>query len=74
MIFVFNPYEECLEDDGVRKVPTMPELLRFTECMYDVMESQGIPYHVISVLDREERVNLVLEKIRQWKPSVIKAT
>ena len=47
----------------MRLVPKMEELIQFTEILEDFLCKVEINYTLIDVLDIEERVNIVLNKI-----------
>lgn len=67
MVFVVRPFSECIQTDEIRLVPKMEELLHYTDKMEAVLQDNGIPYTVIDVLDLKERVNIVKEKILEYK-------
>ena len=62
-----RPFPECIQTDEIRLVPKMEELLHYTDKMEAVLQDNGIPYTVIDVLDLKERVNIVKEKILEYK-------
>jgi len=68
-----TPHEECIADDGVRlSKPTIGELQRFTDVMFSLLQQHSIPHHTISVLDRRQRVELIVDVVRNTKPSLLK--
>ena len=69
-MFVVKPFPECIQEDGVRLVPKMNELLFFTDAMENVLQDSDIPYTVIDVLDIGERVEIVKEKLRECKSAM----
>ncbi len=73
LIFIVWPQLECIEDDGVRVTPKIKELIKFTQNMTTIVKSYNISFVVIDVLDLEERVKLVLDKVSMVKPSIINA-
>jgi len=66
-MFVVRPYPECLQTDDIRLVPKMEELINYTNIMEKVLQENDIPYTVIDVLDLEKRVDIVKEKILEYK-------
>jgi len=71
-IFVVTPHVECIADDGVRlSKPSMDELQRFTDVMLAQLQQHSIPHHIISVLDRQLRVEQIVEVVRAKKPSLL---
>lgn len=67
LVFVVRPYPECLQTDEIRLVPKMEELLNYTKMMEKVLQENEIPYTVIDVLDLKKRVDIVKEKILEYK-------
>ncbi len=53
--------------------PKIKELIKFTQNMITIVKSYNISFVVIDVLDLEERVKLVLDKVSIVKPSIINA-
>lgn len=66
-MFVVRPYPECLQTDDIRLVPKMEELINYTNIMEKVLQENDIPYTVIDVLDLKKRVDIVKEKILEYK-------
>jgi len=62
-IFLIEPSEVCLEDDRTRMISTMKELQEFTTCFKDLFKELNIPYHLISTVPLQERVDFVLHYI-----------
>jgi predicted ATPase len=62
-IFVITPNRECIKDDGVRLQPKLEDLQKFTQCMKKTLRENAIRFHEIDVLDIEERVKRVVEKL-----------
>jgi len=70
---VVTPHTECIADDGVRlSKPSMDELRHFTDVMLAQLQQQDISHHTISVLDRQGRVEQIVEVVRNRKPSLLK--
>jgi len=67
LMFVVRPYPECLQTDDIRLVPKMEELINYTNIMEKVLQENDIPYTVIDVLDLKKRVDIVKEKILEYK-------
>ena len=68
-----TPHVECIADDGVRlSKPSIAELHRFTDVMLAQLQQQSIPHHVVSVLDRQSRVEQIVQVVRDRKPSLLK--
>lgn len=66
-MFVVRPYPECLQTDDIRLVPKMEELINYTNIMEKVLQENDIPYTLIDVLDLKKRVDIVKEKILEYK-------
>ena len=72
-LFVVTPHVECIADDGIRlSKPTIDELQRFTDVMFSLLQQLSIPHHIVSILDRRQRVEQVVQVIRNKKPSIMK--
>ena len=72
-LFVVTPHAECIVDDGVRLgKPSVDELRHFTDVMCSVLQQQSIPHHTISVLDRQRRVEQIVDVVRAKKPALLK--
>ena len=68
-----TPHEECIADDGVRlSKPSIEELQRFTDVMFCLLQQLNIPHHIVSVLDRQQRVEQIVDVVRSKKPSLLK--
>lgn len=63
LIFVLTPHKECLVDDGFRLMASLDELQHFTNVMQLTLDELKIPYITIEQLDREKRVQIVMEHI-----------
>jgi len=69
---VVTPHEECIADDGVRlSKPSVEELQCFTEVMVSQLQQLNIPHHIIRVLDRQQRVEQIVDVVRSKKPSLL---
>lgn len=62
-----RPFAECLQTDDIRLDPKMEELLNYTNMMEEVLRDNDIPYTVIDVLDLNKRVDIVKDKILEYK-------
>ncbi|KAL3879086.1 hypothetical protein ACJMK2_031400 [Sinanodonta woodiana] len=71
IVFLVFPHPECAFDDGVRIPPDSQEQERFTQLLRDKLRLNRIPYDEITMLDMKQRVQFVLEKVRQVKPELI---
>ena len=58
-------------DDGCRMSPNFDDMEKFTRTMFRLLDELHISYHRIDVLDRQERVNIVVDVIRRIKPKII---
>ena len=68
-----TPHAECIADDGVRlSKPSVDELHRFTDVMFAQLQQLGIPHHTITVLDRQHRVQQIVQVVRDTKQSLLK--
>ena len=68
-----TPHEECIADNGVRlSKPSLNELQRFTDVMLSLLQQLSIPHHVISILDRRQRLEQIVDVVRNKKPSLLK--
>jgi len=68
-----TPHEKCIADDGVRlSKPSIDELQRYTDVMLSLLQQLNIPHHIIDVLDKQQRVDQVVDVIRTKKPSLLK--
>ncbi len=71
LLFLVAPQKACIHDDGFRMTPKWPELLRFHQDMKTLLNDLNIQYHEIDFLDRESRVQFVLDRIREVKPRAL---
>ncbi|KAK3597453.1 hypothetical protein CHS0354_041867 [Potamilus streckersoni] len=71
LVFLVFPHPECAVDDGVRVPPDSEEQARFTQLLEDELRTNFIPYHKITMLDRMQRVDFVLDKVRQIKQDLV---
>lgn len=62
-----RPFPECVQADGIRLVPKMDELMAYTDKMEAVLQQNAIPYTAIDVLNLKERVDIVKQKILEYK-------
>lgn len=62
-----RPFPECVQADGIRLVPKMDELMAYTDKMETVLQQNAIPYTAIDVLNLKERVDIVKQKILEYK-------
>ncbi|XP_062511029.1 uncharacterized protein LOC134186944 [Corticium candelabrum] len=60
-LFVIEPHQQCIEDDGVRVRPNLKELQEFTRVMKKTLDENRINYTIIHDLDIRRRVQVVLE-------------
>lgn len=67
LVFVVRPFPECLCSDHVRLVPKMDELVEYTNKMEAVLQENEIPYTLIEVLNLNKRVEIVKQKIMEFK-------
>lgn len=67
LVFVVQPFPECLCPDHIRLVPKMDELLEYTNKMEAILQENEIPYTLIDVLNLKERVEIVKQKIMEYK-------
>ncbi|XP_071941216.1 uncharacterized protein [Antedon mediterranea] len=65
LIFVVHPHKECMKKDGVRITPVWNELTRFTEILTQLLDHLQINYVPITVLDRNERCQIVVNQIQE---------
>lgn len=71
LIFIVEPHEKCMVDDHIRKVPqSLEELQDFTQIMRNILDSQGVPYTLISELDLRKRVQFVSEAYNNYKRKI----
>ncbi|XP_071941213.1 uncharacterized protein [Antedon mediterranea] len=70
IIFAVYPHEECIELDDIRLPPTLKELTVFTETLIDILSEFNISYTPITVLDRKERRDIVVNEIRRRRPDI----
>ena len=66
LVFVVRPFPECLQADNVRLLPKMNELLEYTDKMEAVLKENGIAYTLIDVLNLQERLEIVKQKIMEF--------
>ena len=71
-MFVIQPQNACIYDDGFRMRPKWQEMCTFHDVMIDVLTSLEIPHHVIDFLDRKGRVDFVVDKIKQIKKTLVR--
>ncbi|XP_001635923.2 uncharacterized protein LOC5515746 [Nematostella vectensis] len=69
LVFVIKPFPECFMEDNVRLSPRIDEAVAFTAAMEALLHRLQITYTLIDVLDVQERVNIVKEKIAEWRGS-----
>ena len=62
-----RPFPECVQADGIRLVPKMHELMAYTDKMETVLQQNAISYTAIDVLNLKERVDIVKQKILEYK-------
>jgi len=67
MVFVIEPYAECITDDKQRMVSTLEEVKEFTKLFHYVLQTQNIPYQTIDTPEFQQRVEIVMEAIVKWK-------
>ncbi|XP_074652862.1 uncharacterized protein LOC141907185 [Tubulanus polymorphus] len=66
LLFVVSPHVECLSEDGVRLQSSISELRSFTELLVRELDKHQIPFILIDNLNRQERINLVLDYIKSF--------
>ena len=71
LLFVIIPHQELLTDDGIRINADITTMQRYTEIAIELLRQNNIPFHVISVLDRQERIQQVLDIIKSKYPDVL---
>ena len=69
-----QPFPECLCSDHIRLVPKMDELLEYTIKMEAILQENEIPYTLIDVLNLKERVEIVKQKIMEYKAFTVTRT
>ena len=74
LVFVVQPFPECLCLDHIRLVPKMDELVEYTIKMEAVLQEMEIPYTLIDVLNLKERVEIVKQKIMEYKAFTVTRT
>lgn len=67
LVFVVWFYLECLQMDDICFIFKMEELLNYMNIMEKVFQENEIFYIVIDVLDLMKRVDIVKEKIFEYK-------
>ncbi|XP_071943068.1 uncharacterized protein [Antedon mediterranea] len=65
LIFVVHPHKECMKEDGIRPTPVWNELTRYTEILTQLLDHLQINYIPITVLDRTERCQIVVNQIQE---------
>ncbi|KAJ8305524.1 hypothetical protein KUTeg_016069 [Tegillarca granosa] len=71
MVFVLYPHIECISDDEVRLPPTIEDLNQFTQRLENLLNKHEIMYHKIIDLDRNKRVDCILQIIKQYRPELV---
>ena len=74
LVFVVRPFPECLCSDHIRLVPKMDELVEYTIKMEAILQENEIPYTLIDVLNLKERVEIVKQKIMEYKAFTVTRT
>mgnify|MGYP000129167442 FL=1 len=74
LVFVVQPFPECLCPDHIRLVPKMDELVEYTIKMEAVLQENEIPYTLIDVLNLKERVEIVKQKIMEYRAFTVTRT
>ena len=72
LVFVIQPQKQCIHDDGFRMPPEWRQMCAFHDVMIDVLTSQGIHHYVIDFIDRKQRADFVVDKIKQAKKSLVR--
>ncbi|XP_045215469.1 uncharacterized protein LOC123565739 [Mercenaria mercenaria] len=67
LVILVSPHLECIRDDTVRLTSSLEELQEFYVKFEEELQRNNIKYMKLAQLDRQERVNIVLNEINIFR-------